>query len=147
MKLLKRFGVSLMVMAVVVAGITAVRAESTPKIPGAGPGGSSASESVIEGTLDKYDSTLNKLTIKGIESDKMTLDAIPSLKAKDGTRRIPMAMIKQGQKIRVIYAEKNKKKIAKDVELVRDDDEEPTQTPKKDKEKEEKGEAKIPGVP
>jgi hypothetical protein len=123
------------------------RAEDTPKIPGAGPGGSSGGhESVIEGTLDKYDSTLNKLTIKGIDEDKMTLDAVPSLKAKDGTKRLPMATVKLGQKIRVFYAEKNKKKIAKDVEIVRDEEEQSSGKKEKEKEKSGKDEPVIPGA-
>src|ERR1041385_4325552 len=106
-----------LVVAVVSFGAARVNAEEVPKIPGAGSG-SSTHESVIEGTLEKYDSVLNKLSIKGIGDDKMTLDAVPSLKAKDGTRRVPMATVKQGQKIRVVYSEKGKKKVAKDVEVV-----------------------------
>lgn len=134
--------IGLLVLALA-GGVGSLQAE--PKIPGAGSG-SSASENVIEGTLDKYDSTLNKLTIKGIDEDRMTLDAVPSLKAKDGTKRVPMATVKQGQKIRVIYVEKSKKKLAKDVEIVRDEEsEEPT--PKKEKEKDDKGDPKIPGAP
>jgi hypothetical protein len=117
------------------------RAEEGARIPGAGSG-PGIHESIIEGTLDKYDSTLNKLTIKGIDEDKMTLDAVPSLKAKDGNRRVPMATVKTGQKIRVTYSEKNKKRIAKDVELVKEESDE---TGSK-KEKPGKDEPRIPGA-
>jgi hypothetical protein len=120
-------------------------AAESPKIPGAG-GSTSQNESMIEGTLEKYDPVLNKLTIKGIDEERMTLDAVQSLKAKDGTRRVPMATIKQGQKIRVNYAEKGKKKIAKDVEIVRNE-EEPTASKKEKSEKSETAAPKIPGAP
>ena len=123
------------------------QAEETPKIPGAGSGPSSH-ESVIEGTLEKYDPVLNKLTIKGIDEDKMTLDAVASLKAKDGSRRIPMATVKQGQKIRVMYTEKGKKKIAKDVEVVKDEaeSEKKEKGDKSDKGDKESATPKIPGA-
>ena len=121
-----------------------LNAAEAPKIPGAG--GSAQHESAIEGTLEKYDPVLNKLTIKGTDEEQTVLDAVQSLKAKDGSRRVPMATVKQGQKIRVIYAEKNKKKIAKDVEIVKNEEE---AAPSK-KEKGGKSETttpKIPGAP
>ncbi len=134
-------------VAVLCAGSAPLMAQETPKIPGAGSGGMSAHESVIEGTLDKYDSVLNKLTIKGIDEDRMTLDAVPSLKAKEGTHRIPMAIVKQGQKIRVIYTEKGKKKIAKDVEIVKDEELPENGTKKAKPERPEKGDAGTPRIP
>lgn len=108
----------------VVAGIFGIcRLEEaggeSARIAGAG-GKSSFAESIVEGSLEKYDSVLNKLIVRGIDDDKMTLDAVRSLKAKDRDKRIPMGMVKQGQKIRVFYIEKGDKKIAKDVEVVHD---------------------------
>ena len=133
-------------MVMVCGWIARLHAEEAPKIPGSGSGPSSH-ESVIEGTLDKYDPVLNKLTIKGIDEDRMTLDAVPSLKAKDGSRRIPMATVKQGQKIRVVYAEKGKKKLAKDVEVVKDEEErEPAKKEKGDKGDKDSATPRIPGA-
>lgn len=124
--------------------IARLHAESSAKIPGTGSG-SSSQENVIEGTLEKYDPVLNKLTLKGIDEDRMTLDAVASLKAKDGTRRIPMGMIKKGQKIRVEYTEKGKKKIAKDVEVVKGEGE--TEAAKKEKGLKDDKETATPKIP
>lgn len=140
-------------IAVVAVAIVSLAAGYAPsmladdaRIPGAG-GGSSNQEKIIEGTLEKYDLTLNKITIRGIGEDRMTMDAVRSLKAKDGTKRVPMATVKPGQKIRVYYVEKGDKKLAKDVEVVhKSPDEESTSPgPKKDKESSEEL-PKIPGA-
>lgn len=146
MKLWKQFVAIGLATAVACVFSTEVIAEEAPKIPGAGSG-SSSHENFVEGTLDKYDSVLNKLTIKGIDEDRMTLDAVPSLKAKDGSRRVPMATVKQGQKIRVSYIEKGKKKVAKDVEVVKDAEEHETAKKEKgDKGEKESATPKIPGA-
>ena len=119
MKIVKVSAAIAGVFAVVCAVAATLQAGDAPRIPGAGTG-SSTVESIIEGSLEKYDSVLNTLTIRGIDDDKMTLEAVRALKAKDGTRRIPMGMVKQGQKIRVFYVDKGGKKTARDVELVHD---------------------------
>jgi len=96
-----------LVVAVVSIGAARADAEEVPKIPGAG-GGSSTHDSVIEGTLDKYDSVLNKLSIKGIGDDKMTLDAVPSLKAKGRHPSRPDGYVKQGRNTRGVFREGQK---------------------------------------
>jgi len=137
-----------LVVAIVGSGSVIALAEESPKIPGAGSGsGSSMHESIIEGTLDKYDPVHNKITIKGIDEDRMTLDAIASLKAKEGTRRMPMAMVKQGQKIRVIYTEKGKRKIAKDVEVVKDEEVTETSSKQDKSDKPGKSDSETPSIP
>ncbi len=146
MKLGKLFWAACTIGAVLCVRTIGLNGEETPKIPGAGSG-SSQRESIIEGTLDKYDPVLNKLSIKGIDEDRMTLDAVPSLKAKDGTRRVPMATVKQGQKIRVIYTEKNKKKIAKDVEIVKSEEESTAPKKEKGEKSSEPDTPRIPGAP